>query len=106
MCQAVAKAPDYENHLAVARLADKHHQFDLAIAHYQACLSFQPSPELYHNLAQIFEEQGQTAKAMQLRSRSVSLRLPDIRGRKFKNPVTVNSKSRNELKAFFGPRTR
>ena len=98
--QAVARSPSYENHLALARIADKHRHFKLAITHYRNCLKLRPSSQLYHDLAVVYEECGQMATAMELRSHSVSLQLPAIRGREFKKPVVAKSKSRKQLQAF------
>ena len=92
--------PSYERHGRMARLADKHEDFELAIEHYKACMKYSRSPEVYHHLARLFEETGKMELALSYRSQSVSLLLPSIRGLKFKEPVSMKSKNKKELESF------
>lgn len=100
MEKAVALKPAFNWHFAIGELARKEGETEIAIRHYEACLKFRQDDAVCDNLAALYQQSGNVAKAAYYRSQGVIKEIPKVRRLAFKKQVEIGAKSREELKKF------
>jgi heme-degrading monooxygenase HmoA len=100
MEKAVEISPSFTWHFAIAEMAQRQGNTKEAIRHYEACLKFRQDTTIYDDLAALYQESGDVAKASYCRSQRVIAEIPKVRKLQFKSKVEIGVKTREELKQF------